>query len=253
VELCAKHRKWLIQFSTCEVYGKTPAMLDPSLKDRPFILDADASPMVLGAIQAQRWTYACAKQLLERLVYSYGMERGLPFTIVRPFNFIGPRMDYIPQVDGEGVPRVIACFMEALLFNKPLKLVNGGANCRAFTDIRDAVDAIVKMLKRPEKAQGKIFNIGNPGNEITIRELAEKMMALYPEISGNPLPPNCVLEEVTGLDFYGPGYEDSDRRIPNIGPARSLLGWNPGISLVEAICYTMDGFIRQYATTGQKI
>jgi UDP-apiose/xylose synthase len=197
----------------------------------------------LGPVQKQRWTYACAKQLLERLVYAYGMEGQLPFTIVRPFNFIGPRMDYLPTVEGEGVPRVMACFMDALLFNKPLRLVEGGTNRRAFTDIRDATDAVIAMLKNPDNAKGQIFNIGHPGNEVTIRELAEKMVSLYPALSGKPLPPNCRLENVTAKEFYGADYEDSDRRIPDISLAQRLLDWRPKIALDNALENTMKGFI----------
>ncbi len=248
VEQCAKNGKWLIQFSTCEVYGKTPATLSSKLEDTPFVLNAETSPMILGSVQMQRWSYACAKQLLERLVYSYGMEKKLPFTIIRPFNFIGPRMDYIPGVDGEGVPRVIACFMEALMFNKPLKLVDKGKSMRAFTDIRDAVDAIVLMLKKPDKSQGCIFNIGNPQNEISISGLADLMINLYPGLSNSPLPGNCRSVSVSSEEFYGQGYEDSDRRIPDIGPAIALLGWTPRISLKDALKNTMTGFIDQYVS-----
>jgi UDP-apiose/xylose synthase len=116
VKLCADLDKWLIHFSTCEVYGKTAGAITGNPDDvKPF--NEDDSPLILGPINAQRWSYAAAKQLLERAIYAYGFERKLRYTMVRPFNFIGPRMDFIPGIDGNGIPRVLACFMDALLFN----------------------------------------------------------------------------------------------------------------------------------------
>ena len=84
--------------------------------------------MIMGPVSAQRWCYACAKQLVERLIYAHGCQNNLKFTIVRPYNWIGPRMDYIPGVDGkdDGQPRVLASFMTALMKGEPLVLVNGG-------------------------------------------------------------------------------------------------------------------------------
>src|SRR5207247_8369451 len=96
VELCARERTWLLHFSTCEVYGRTLAShtspgrySDPSL----FELDEDSTPLLMGPVHNQRWTYAAAKQLLERLIFAFSKEQSLSFTIVRPFHFFGPRMD----------------------------------------------------------------------------------------------------------------------------------------------------------------
>ncbi|EPS70341.1 hypothetical protein M569_04419, partial [Genlisea aurea] len=122
VKYCSENGKRLIHFSTCEVYGKTigsflptdsPLRKDPSF----YVLKEDESPCIFGSIEKQRWSYACAKQLIERLIYAEGAENGLQFTIVRPFNWIGPRMDFIPGIDGpsEGVPRVLACFSNVRL------------------------------------------------------------------------------------------------------------------------------------------
>ncbi|KAI8012317.1 UDP-D-apiose/UDP-D-xylose synthase 1 [Camellia lanceoleosa] len=100
------------------------------------------SSYIFGSIEKQRWSYACAKQLIERLVYAEGAENGLEFTIVRPFNWIGPRMDFIPGIDGpsEGVPRVLACFSNNLLRREPLKLVDGGQSQRTFVYISCSAD-----------------------------------------------------------------------------------------------------------------
>ena len=247
VQMCTDMGKWLIHFSTCEVYGRTIASYDPhGTLDSAAVLSEETTPCILGPIAAQRWTYACAKQLLERYVYAQGEEHGLAYTIVRPFNFIGPHMDYIPGIDGEGVPRVIACFMDALLFNKPLKLVDGGKNRRTFTYIDDAVDAVMAMLVRPERAKKHIFNIGNPANELSIEDLAHTMSAIYKKLVPNAYLPEII--DVTGLEFYGKGYEDSDRRIPDIHNAQTLLGWNPVVPLSEALLRTIAAYIDEYAS-----
>ncbi|KAM1203706.1 hypothetical protein ACFX15_019140 [Malus domestica] len=108
--------------------------LDPAY----YVLKEDESPCIFGSIEKQRWSYACAKQLIERLIYAEGAENGLEFTIVRPFNWIGPRMDFIPGIDGpsEGVPR-------NLLRREPLKLVDGGQSHITFVYIKDAIKAVM--------------------------------------------------------------------------------------------------------------
>ena len=124
-----KYDKHLVHFSTCEVYGRTLASYGlPMSDEKNYILDEDTSPMIMGPVSAQRWCYACAKQLVERLIYAHGTENNLKFTIVRPYNWICPRMDYVPGVDGkdDGQPRVLASFMTALMKGDPLILVNGG-------------------------------------------------------------------------------------------------------------------------------
>jgi UDP-apiose/xylose synthase len=251
VRMCSELGKWLIHFSTCEVYGRTAGSLVPgnAVAGRTrqlFEMNEDSTPMIMGPIAAQRWTYACAKQLAERLIYAYSAEKGLRYTIVRPFNFIGPRMDYIPGVDGQGVPRVLACFMEALLKNKPLYLVDGGRSKRTFTYIDDAVDALIRMLDRPERAQNQIFNIGHPSNETSIAELASRMAALYRELAPKMVHPRLEIKTISSKDFYGEGYEDSDRRVPDISKARLLLQWEPHTDLDTALRSTMAWYLEHY-------
>jgi UDP-apiose/xylose synthase len=248
VEKCSRLRKWLVHFSTCEVYGTTVShAAQRQFTPETDIFDEDKTPLVLGPVSAQRWTYACAKQLLERVIFAYGFEHGLAYTIVRPFNFIGPRMDFLPGIDGDGVPRVLACFMDALLSGKPLKLVDGGKNFRSFTSIDDAIDALMAILERPHAAQGRIFNIGNPRNETTIAGLAKLMIRIYNELRPDFAVPASWFETVSSAEFYGQGYEDSDRRVPDISKAQSLLGWEPKTSLVSALRTTMAHYIREYA------
>ncbi|MFC1586654.1 bifunctional UDP-4-keto-pentose/UDP-xylose synthase [Fibrobacterota bacterium] len=247
VKICASRRKRLIQFSTSEVYGKTPASLgvDSWQYDK---MSEDESPLILGPVAKQRWSYSCAKQLLERAILACGKEQGLHYTIIRPFNFIGPRMDYIPGVDGEGVPRVLACFMAALILNQPLQLVNGGLQKRVFTSIGDGIEALMAVIKNPQASFGKVFNVGNPNNEISIADLARKMMSMFPEVSGRQLGRQCRLKIISGETFYGPGYDDSDRRLPDISLAQSLLNWKPGIDLNNALRHSMRAYLDQYSS-----
>jgi UDP-apiose/xylose synthase len=249
VETCSRHGKWLIHFSTSEVYGRTLSSYlrgdrydDPALYE----LDEDTTPLVLGPIANQRWTYACAKQLMERLIYAHHCERGLPYTIVRPLNFFGPRMDYIPGRDGDGLPRVLACFMTALLDGTPLRLVDGGKARRTIVSVHEAVEAVLLMLARPDRARNQIFNIGNRDNEVTIAQLADRMRRTYARITGDPTYDDHPIEHVTGREFYGEGYEDCDRRMPRLDKARRLLGWIPRASLDLILDETMRHYREVY-------
>jgi UDP-apiose/xylose synthase len=199
----------------------------------------------MGPIHAQRWSYASAKQLLERVIYAYGEQNLLEYTIIRPFNFIGSRMDFIPGFDGSGIPRVIACFMESLILNKPLKLVDGGKNTRSFTSIHDAVEAIIKIIELPEQSKNQIFNIGNPENELTIYKLAELFISLYKELYPDKNFTSKIIE-VPAEKFYGKGYEDSDKRVPDISKAIRLLGWKPKMNIRDALKETIVSYFNYY-------
>lgn len=249
VEACARANTWLIYFSTSEVYGRTLSSYLTSATDDPglYELRENETPLILGPIANQRWTYACAKQMMERIVYAHHSTSGLPFTVVRPLNFFGPRMDYIPRSDGEGVPRVLACFMAALLRGEPMKLVDGGTARRTIVAIEEAVEAVERMLDRPQQAQNHTFNIGNRDNEITMRGLALLMRELFAEISGDSRYLHHPLLDVSGQDFYGPGYEDCDRRMPDLSQAQTLLGWQPRRNLREILLPTMRDYYTRYA------
>lgn len=249
VERCVRHNKWLINFSTSEVYGRTlSSYVDGDNYDNTdlYVLREDETPLVMGPISNQRWTYACAKQMSERLIYAHHKEDGLPFTTIRPLNFFGPRMDYIPQRDGDGVPRVLACFMSALLRREPMQLVDGGKARRTIVSIYEAVDAIWRMLEQPDQARNQIFNIGNPANEVTMAELAQQMRATYARITGDASYLATPIVNVPAAAFYGEGYEDCDRRMPDISKTRSLLGWEPKITLDEILFGTMLHFHEIY-------
>jgi UDP-apiose/xylose synthase len=249
VDLCSEMGVWLIHASTSEVYGRT---IGSYLAENHYENSAlyhlyeDDTPMIMGPIHNQRWTYATAKQLMERYIFGHHQDHGLKFTIVRPLNFFGPRMDFIPGHDGEGVPRVLACFMTALLKREPMLLVDGGRTRRTIVSIHDAVRAILYMVDRPQRAQNQIFNVGNPANEVTIRELALLMRRLYVEITGDRSYADHPILETSSREFYGEGYEDCDRRMPSIDKARSLLGWQPEIGLEALMTETMNYYHEHY-------
>lgn len=250
IQLCAQYKRWLISFSTSETYGRTIASYLPAgTYDDPelYELREDETPLIMGPIQNQRWSYACAKQMAERLVYAHHDEDGLPFTIIRPLNFFGPRMDYIPSRDGEGVPRVLACFMAALMSGEPMQLVDGGRARRTIVSIDEAVDAIRRVLEKPETSQNQIFNIGNPANEVTMAELADLMRKTYAKITGDPRYNDHPIVMTTADKFYGRGYEDCDRRMPDISKAEKLLGWVPTMKLPDVLLATMQSYHDAYA------
>jgi UDP-apiose/xylose synthase len=229
VELCVKHHKRLIQYSTSEVYGH------PSGE----VYDEDTSELRLGPIQKQRWVYAAAKQLLERVVHGHGLRGDLDYTIVRPFNFVGPRFDYLVDAGAMGGPRLFAHFMSALLRGGPMYLVDGGHRHRSFTHIGDANTAFQTMLDHPG-ARNEIFNVGNPAVNVTVRQVAELMCELYTELTGEA--PACELVDVDGETFYGEGYEDVDRVIPNVAKLRAL-GWEPRHDLRETFRDAMASYL----------
>jgi len=243
-DLCAKHKKWFITTSTCEVYGRTISSYVSDTYDDPdlYVQNVDTTPLVLGPIKTQRWSYACAKQLLDRYVYALGDKEGLSFTIIRPYNFFGPRMDYIPEKDGIGVPRIVACFMKALLDKEPIQLVDGGKSYRTITYIGDAIDAYVKILENKENATGQIFNIANPDNEATVYQLAELFRSIYAKVTGNSSYFEHPIVSVPSKKFYGKGYEDCDRRVPDITNVRERIGWEPQTNLEDTLTLTLKFF-----------
>jgi UDP-apiose/xylose synthase len=230
IEMAAAQKKRLVHFSTSEVYGRTVASYlgqeaynDASL----FMLNAETTPMIMGPIQNQRWTYAAAKQLLERFIYAHHQENGLEFAVIRPFNFFGPRMDYLPGIEGEGKPRVLPIFVSAMLRGLPMQLVDGGHARRTITSIHDAIDALVAIVDRPETSLGHFYNIGNPDNEVSMRELAEATRRAFARVTGQRHFLDHPIETVDSLSFYGSGYEDCDRRLMDITQERARLNWAP--------------------------
>jgi UDP-apiose/xylose synthase len=243
VEACSRARVRLIHFSTAEVYGRTA--VDASAR-RTLEMSEDTSALLLGPVAFERWSYACAKQLLERVIWAHGAHRGLEFAIVRPFNVIGPRMDYLPGVDGEGIPRVLPCFIGALLSDRELALVDGGQQRRSFMSTEDLAEAVCLLVERREASRGQIFNVGNPDNDVSIKELAVRLAAAFRAYV--PDAPAPRLRDVSARDFYGEGYDDSERRVPDITKARTLLGWAPRHSLSEMLPPIVEDYLRRYSS-----
>jgi UDP-apiose/xylose synthase len=233
-KLCIAHRKRLIQYSSAEVYGKTS-------EGTAYV--EDATDGVFGPIHKQRWIYATGKMLLERVLYAHGVVGNLEFTIIRPFNFIGSRIDYLVPANAIGGPRVFPHFISALLTGGPLRLVDGGYVRRAFMHIDDANRAFQAILDGREATRNRIFNLGNPENDLTIREVAHLMLELYEELTGER--PRSELVEIRGEEFYGVGYEDSSRLPPDVTKLRAL-GWAPRhdvrSTFRDAMAFYLAGF-----------
>lgn len=235
-DACAKSGSWLIHFSTSEIYGRT--VIDSAS------LEEDSTPIVFGPVSASRWSYATAKLLTER--YLAGLA-DLNWTVVRPFNFVGPYMDFMPGVDGEGIPRVLANFSTALVRGETLKLVNGGVAKRCFTSVHDAIDFIFCLFAHADAGVGQAFNVGNAENEVSIAELACLMRSIFASIKDVPEGDVPGVEVVSGEDYYGKGYDDSLRRLPSVAKAESLLGFKAKISLKDALEESLRWFVGHYA------
>ena len=254
-EACVRHGKRLIQFSTCEVYGRTAASLTKARVADPedpihATFSEDTSEYILGPVSKHRWIYSCAKQLLERVLHAYGLEQGFNYTIIRPFNFIGPKIDFLLH-EKEGIPRVFSFFMDALLNGTQMKLVDGGTHRRCYTYIDDAVECAYRIVENPGGVcDRQIFNIGSPDNEISIRQMAEMMLDIYAAKMRDPAVALPEIVSVTGEEFYGQGYDDSDRRIPDITKARTLLGWEPKWAMRDILETTMQYYVSGYRKNG---
>jgi len=234
VKQAVRYKKRVVFPSTSEVYGMCP--------DAEF--DEEASALVYGPIRKQRWIYSCSKQLLDRVIWAYGEAEGLRFTLFRPFNWIGPHLDDIDSPK-EGSSRVLTQFLHNVLYGEAIKLVDGGSQRRSFTYISDGIDCLMKILEnRNGAADGGIFNIGNPANDLSVRELARRLVET---VAGHPAfgprARQTPIVEVASGDYYGEGYQDILTRVPSIHRARALLGWEPKVGLEEALRLTVDFYL----------
>jgi nucleoside-diphosphate-sugar epimerase len=230
---CVKHGKRLIFPSTSEVYGMCP--------DREF--DPETSHFVYGPINKPRWIYACAKQLMDRVIHGYGAKEGLDYTLFRPFNWIGSGLDNL-NAPKEGSSRVITQFFGHIVRGEPIKLVDGGRQKRAFTYIDDGIDALMRIIENPRRiASGRIYNIGNPRNNYSVKELAGMMVKLaldYPEYRANAK--KVRLLRTTAEGYYGKGYQDVQSRVPGISGTTRDLGWRPRVGMQQALKRIFDAY-----------
>ena len=202
--------------------------------------------LVVGPINKQRWIYSVSKQLLDRVIWAYGFQHGLRFTLFRPFNWIGPKLDDLTlEPEKEGSSRVVTQFISSLIHGEAIRLVDGGEQKRCFTYVDDGIDGLMKIIEnKDDVCNGEIFNLGNPRNEATIRKLAHKLRDIYVGWSANGQERKAAeIIEVSSREFYGKGYQDINRRVPSIDKARRILGWEPKVDLDTALARTIAYYL----------
>ncbi len=238
VRSAVKYKKHLVFPSTSEVYG--------ICSDSEF--DPDASSLVYGPINKPRWIYACSKQLMDRVIWGYGMQENLNFTLFRPFNWIGPGLDSIYAAK-EGSSRVVTQFLGHIVRGENISLVDGGSQKRAFTDVDDGIDALMTIIDNPAGiASGKIYNIGNPHNNFSVRELAGKMLTLAAEFPAYAdMARRVQLVETTADAYYGSGYQDVLNRVPHITNTMQDLSWAPRSSFDNALRKIFNAYLDHVA------
>jgi len=207
LEAADKYKKPVLIASTSEIYGKNDKVPLNEEDDR-----------VIGHPLKSRWSYSEAKAVDESLAYFYHLENKLPVRIVRFFNTVGPR-----QVGHYGM--VVPRFISAALANKSLSVYGSGDQIRCFCHIDDAVRALLLVMDS-EKTIGEVFNLGN-NQQITIIELAKKVI----EITGS----KSSIEKIAYDKAYPEGFEDMQRRVPDISKIKQVLGWTPEINLDQII------------------
>ena len=233
VRAAVKYKKHLVFPSTSEVYGMCP--------DAEF--DPEASNLVYGPINKPRWIYACSKQLLDRVIHAYGLEQGLNYTLFRPFNWIGPGLDSIFDTK-EGSSRVVTQFLGQIVRGEPIELVDGGHQRRAFTDVSDGITALMRIIANEGGvASSRIFNVGNPGNEYSMRELAEMMVRMaadFPEYA--EWAQRTKIVTTSSMQFYGKGYQDVQSRMPKIADTMQTLGWVPQVDMQTSLRRVFESY-----------
>ncbi|GIV70273.1 NAD-dependent epimerase/dehydratase family protein [Caldilinea sp.] len=199
--------------STSEVYGKGVKA--------PFSEEDD---LLLGASSRSRWSYAASKLLDEFLGLAAYREFGLPVTIARFFNTVGPG-----QTGRYGM--VVPRFVQAALRNEPLTVYGDGTQSRCFCHVRDTVRAIIDLLDRPDITAGEIYNIGS-SHEVTITELAQTVI----ERTDSRSP----IQYIPYSEAYAPGFEDMQRRVPDTTKIRNAIGWTPKYTLAQILDDVID-------------
>jgi UDP-glucose 4-epimerase len=207
LEACDKYSKPVLIASTSEIYGKNNKVPLNEEDDR-----------VIGHPLKSRWSYSEAKAVDESFAYFYYLENKLPIRIVRFFNTVGPR-----QVGHYGM--VVPRFVSAALKNEPLSVYGSGDQIRCFCHVADAVKGLLLVMDS-DKAIGQVFNVGN-NSQISIMELAKKVI----EITGS----ESSIEKIAYEKAYPEGFEDMQRRVPDISKIKKVLGWEPEINLDQII------------------
>jgi UDP-glucose 4-epimerase len=207
LEACARYRKPVLITSTSEVYGKSNKV--------PFSEDDDS---VIGPSTFRRWSYAASKLLDEFLALAYWHQSGMPTVIVRLFNTVGPR-----QTGRYGM--VIPRFVGQALGGDPITVYGDGTQSRCFCHVRDAVWALVHLMNSPG-SRGQVFNVGDD-REISINDLARTIVSLTNSRS--------EIRHIPYSEAYGPGFEDMDRRVPDLAKVRRAIGYECRHSLEQVL------------------
>ena len=206
-EKAHKHGTKVLVASTSEIYGKNTSDRLHEDEDR-----------ILGSPLKSRWSYSEAKAIDEILAYTYWKEKGLDTVIVRLFNTVGPR-----QTGHYGM--VIPRFVSQAVRGEPVTIYGDGSQTRCFCFVGDIIEGMVALMNN-EDAYGKVFNLGAT-EEISIKELAEKII----DLSGS----DSKIKYMTYEEAYEEGFEDMQRRVPDISRANNLVGFEPTVSLDEII------------------
>lgn len=214
LRLANQFKKKVFIASTSEIYGKHVEH-DLSEDDN----------RVMGSVKKRRWAYACSKTLDEFQALAYFDEKKLPVLIGRLFNTVGPR-----QTGQYGM--VLPNFVQSALLGKPITVYGDGTQSRSFAHVSDVVAAITKLMDEPA-AEGDIFNVGN-NEEVTIKDLALKVK----EMTGS----QSEIDYVPYEKAYGPGFEDMERRCPNINKLKNAIGFEPSYDLESIIKSVIDYF-----------
>jgi UDP-4-amino-4-deoxy-L-arabinose formyltransferase/UDP-glucuronic acid dehydrogenase (UDP-4-keto-hexauronic acid decarboxylating) len=182
--------------------------------------------------------------LLDRVIWAYGQKEGLKFTLFRPFNWIGPKLDSLTSAR-IGSSRAITQLILNLVEGTPILLIDGGNQKRCFTDVSDGVECLYRIIENKNGVcDGKIINIGNPDNEISIKGLAELLLAKFEQHHLRPeFPPFAGFRVIESGSYYGSGYQDVQHRKPSIRNAKKLLGWTPTVNMEKSVERTLDFFL----------
>lgn len=214
-----------VHFSTSEVYGKKWTKK----------YTEDNTDFVIGPAHKSRWIYATSKILLEQLIKANDSD----CCIIRPQNFCGWNMDWLPMMDTnqdkKWKPRLPACFLNNLFTNTPFVIVNPGTQMRCYTHINDAVDALMNIHTNWDSCKGETINIGNKDNEETIENVMQTFRVIWNRTVDGDHCHNGKVIYKDGTDFYGDGYEDCERRMFDDTKSKKLLQWDPKYNLVETI------------------
>lgn len=214
LRLANRFKKKILIASTSEIYGRH---MEHSL--------SEDDNRVMGTVKKRRWAYACSKTLDEFLALAYFDEKKLPVVVARLFNTVGPR-----QIGQYGM--VLPNFVQSALLGKPITVFGDGTQSRSFAHVRDVVEALTKLMDEP-RAEGDVFNVGND-HEVSINELAQKVK----EMTGS----HSEIEYMSYEKAYGPGFEDMERRCPNIEKVKNLIGFEPKYDLEAIIQSVIDYF-----------